>query len=375
MQQVILVIEQDETLREMIARSLRVGGYLVLEVADGTTALETARDNSISLVLLDPLSLRSAGLEVCRKLRQRPETATIPIVVLVTGEAEIDRIERAGFFADDYLVKPLQWGEVRPRVRAILRRGRRVQKTLLVAAHDAAMRDAVADELRAAGYLVLTASDGPSTIEAARGNPVSLIVLDPTSLQPGGLETCRELRESPETARVPVLLLVNDVLEITRVEWEGPRANDYIVKPIVREELHACVQALLRGDKRGKVGKSAQKARTRRSNEVEGQAIASDPLRVDMSQHQVIRGDQQISLGNTLLFDLLVYLVRHPGVALSREQLLRDVWGGESSTDTRTVDVHIHWLRQKLQKSISQQQVIRTVPGVGYCFRGEGDIV
>jgi len=375
MQQIILVFVQNVTLREKITSALHAGGYLVLAVADEAMALETARLNPLSLAILDYASFQERDLDTCYQLWQGPETAHLPIMLLVSSEAEINQIERNGFSADSYLVKPLSWGELRPRVRSAIRRGKRISRTLLLVEPDATMRDEITYALRGAHYLVQTATDGLTALNRARTSPNSLIILDLLLLQPNDLEVYRQLWEHAKTTRVPILLLINDDPEIARIEWQGLRANHYLKKPIVWKELHACVQALLRGDKRLMKGERVKRSHQHMTSN--GEEYAPQPLlHIDLDRHQVLQGEETILQGNTRLFKLLVYLMHHPDVALTREQLLRDVWQGELPEDTRTVDVHIHWLRQKLHDELNQPRLIQTIPGVGYCFKSvQGTVV
>ena len=368
MQRVILVVEQDATLRDPITDSLRRGGYLVLAVGNGAMAIDVARHNPISLVILDPPSLQN-GLDLCRQLRASSETAQVPILMMVTSEAEIAQLVRLGPRVNDYIIKPFVWEQLRAHVRALLRSSRRQQKVILVVEHDATWCDTIAHRLQGEGYLVLAVTDEGMAMDVAQDSPISLVILDPASLQ-RGLDMCRQLRACAETAQVPVLMMVTSDIEIAQLVRLGPRVNDYIVKPFLWEELQACVRALLRGGKRRVRQKLANASPSTETIHEQGQVLVADTLCIDVAQHRVTRGDQQIKLGNNLLFDLLVYLVRHRGDALTRDQLLRHVWGSELAKDSRTVDVHVHWLRQKLQDDPDHPQLIQTVPGVGYCFKG-----
>src|SRR5262249_3071862 len=119
----ILVIEDDEALRDTLVYNLRGEDYVVLTSADGVTGLELARRQPVSLVLLDLMLPRLDGLEVCRQLRARPETATIPILMLTARGEETDKVVGLELGADDYVTKPFGWAELRARIRALLRRG------------------------------------------------------------------------------------------------------------------------------------------------------------------------------------------------------------------------------------------------------------
>jgi two-component system, OmpR family, alkaline phosphatase synthesis response regulator PhoP len=366
---VILLVEHDAALRDPIIDLLRREGYLVLAVDDGALAIDVVRHNPISLIILDP-PFSQNGLDLCRQLRASSETAQVPILMMVTSEAEIAQLVRLGPHVNDYIVKPFLWEELQACVRALLRGGkRRVQKGILVVEHDAAWRDTIAHRLQGEGYLVLAATNEGMAMDVAQHHPISLVILDSASLQ-SGLDLCCQLRASSETAQVPILMMVTSDIEIAQLVRLGPRVNDYIVKPFLWEELQACVRALLRSGKRRIRQKLANASPSPEKAHEQGQILVADTLCIDVAQHRVTRGDQQIKLGNNLLFNLLVYLVRHRGVALTRDQLLRYVWGSEPAKDSRTVDVHVHWLRQKLQDDPDHPQLIQTVPGVGYRFKG-----
>jgi len=217
-------------------------------------------------------------------------------------------------------------------------------------------------------YVAIT---GTLALDVARDNPVSLIVLDPISLYPDGLELCRQLRACTEAARIPILLLVTSGLEVAQITSSGLRVDDFLVKPFPRAELRACVQTLLRIGRRAMRKKAITGSSRRRIAAVGAREIlVAGDLRVDVGRRHVTKGDQEIKLGSALLFDLLVYLLRYRGMVLTRDQLLQQVWGSESGVDSHTVVVHIHLLRQKLQDDPAHPRLIQTVPGVGYRFKG-----
>jgi DNA-binding response OmpR family regulator len=165
-------------------------------------------------------------------------------------------------------------------------------------------------------------------------------------------------------------MMANDEMEVARLVRLNLGVNDFIVKPFVWQELRACIRALLRGD-RGRIRyKLAAASPKRKTTHTEREILVADTLRIDLGQYRVTQGGQQISLGSNLLFDLLVYMVRHRGEVLTRDQLMQQVWCGEGAQDRRTVDVHVHWLRQKLHDNHDNPQLIETVPGVGYRFAG-----
>jgi DNA-binding response OmpR family regulator len=340
-QKVILVIEQNTILRDTITHLLRRVGYLVLAADDGVTAMDVTRLHPISLIILDPDSLQPGWSDLCHQLRRCDETAHVPILMMATSEDEMTHMMRHGPRVDDFMLKSFVWEELRGRVRASLRGSKRIQKVILVVEQDAGLRDTITDSLRREGYFVLAVTDDDEAINIARNSPISLIILDPTSPQQR-IDTSRLLRASDETIRLPILMMATSQMEIAQLVRVSPGVNDFIMKPFMWEELRACVRALLRGD----------------------------TLRIDLGQRRVIRGDQQIHLGSPLLFHLLVYLVRHRSDVLTRGQLLQQVWCREGVQNTRTVDAHVHWLRQKLHDDPHDPQLIQTVPGMGYRFTG-----
>lgn len=129
-------------------------------------------------------------------------------------------------------------------------KGGAMQKTILVVEHDATLREAIASMLRVDGYFVLAVSDGALALETAWHNLLSLVLLDPAQLQPDGIALCHQLRAHAETAYVPILMMVTQESEITQMMRLELGVNDYIMKPLVWDELRACVLALIRGGKR-----------------------------------------------------------------------------------------------------------------------------
>ena len=237
------------------------------------------------------------------------------------------------------------------------------QRTILVVEDDAALRDTIAYNLRGEGYLVLTAADGVAGLDAARQNPVSLVLLDLMLPRLDGLEVCRQLRAKPETANTPILMLTARGEETDKVVGLELGADDYVTKPFSWKELRARVRALLRR------GAPPAPPTTVGDTPSESRILASGDLRIDVDRREVSRGDRQIELP-ARLFDLLVYMVRNHGLVLTRDRLLQHVWGYDYAGDTRTVDVHVRWLREKLEDDPANPQLIQTVRGVGYRFKG-----
>ncbi len=368
MQRVILVVGCNVDLRETITHALRGGSYLVLAISDGTMVLDIARYSPVALIILDPASLQPSGLVLSRQLRACEQTAHVPILWILRNETELAQIKERRAQLSGYLVSPFTEKELLTHARSLLR-GRIVQRVILVVERDAALRESITRSLLRENYLVLATGDEAKALDMAQHNPIALIILDPPSLQPDGLVLSRQLRACEQTAHVPMLMMIGDEEEIPWVERMGVLANDYLVKPFQWEELRACVSILLRGDRRSVRLKRADTPSRTVPARKEGEVLIADDLYIDMSRQQVTRGDRQITLGSRLLFDLLVYLVRHRGVVLGRDQLLRQVWGSGSVRERRKVDVYVHWLRQRLQDDPDHPQLIQTVPGVGYRFK------
>jgi DNA-binding response OmpR family regulator len=209
-----------------------------------------------------------------------------------------------------------------------------------------------------AGHDVRLSTNGLQALDMIRGNPPELVVLD--VMLPGldGLEICRAVRgdtANPAVAHVPILILTARDEEINKVVGLEVGADDYVTKPFSMHELLARVKALLR---RAELGAS--------NHPVLLQLQAGD-LSVDTSARRVLRDGVLLHLKRRE-FDLLVYFLRHPGQLQTREALLRNVWGYEYAGDTRTVDVHVRWLRGKIEPDPTTPQRIQTIRGLGYVF-------
>jgi DNA-binding response OmpR family regulator len=222
-------------------------------------------------------------------------------------------------------------------------------RTILVVEDEATIAASVAARLRTEGFRVETAADGPSGVEVCRRLRPDLVVLD--VMLPGldGLEVCRQIqRDRP----VPVLMLTARDDETDVLVGLGVGADDYMTKPFSPRELVARVKALLR--------------RVERHTGPASAPVRVGDLEVDPAAREVRRAGEPIHLTRTE-FDLLHHLAGRPGVVLSRERLLTEVWGYRDGSGARTVDSHVRALRRKLGSD-----VIRTVHGVGYAIRAEG---
>jgi len=241
-----------------------------------------------------------------------------------------------------------------------------VGKKILVVDDEAVLVETIAYNLEQAGYSVMTVADGASALEAAHRESPDLIILDIMLPEMDGLEVCRQLRRDSNTATTPILMLTAKSDEIDKVVGLEIGADDYVTKPFGRRELLARVRALLR---RAEYPSSEERGQeVERETPRPGRELVAGPLRIDLAGRRVICRGKELEL-QPKQFDLLVYLVRNRGTVLTRDQLLHNVWGYDYVGDTRTVDVHVRWLREKIEEDPSDPKLIQTVRGVGYCFR------
>ncbi len=207
----------------------------------------------------------------------------------------------------------------------------------------------------AEGYEVLVAGDGEKALTLARANRPDLLVLDLMLPGMGGIEVCDTLRREGSTAAV-IMLTARDS-EADRIAGLNIGADDYVVKPFSMQELLARVAAQLR-----RIGILSE-----RGTPSDGDVIEVGGLRIDSASRNVVVDESEIEL-RPREFDLLAFLAARPGRVYSRDQLLQEVWGFDYSGDTRTVDVHVRWLRLKIEKDPSSPVRLQTVRGVGYRF-------
>ena len=209
------------------------------------------------------------------------------------------------------------------------------------------------DRLISEGFEVKTASDGESGYQAATSRNFDLIILDVMLPRKNGLDVCRDLRQQKITT--PILMLTARGETIDKVLGLKLGADDYLTKPFEVLELLARIEALLR------------RAPAVTQNSAETYRFGT--VDIDFRRAEVRKEGEQVEL-SALEFKLLQYLIEHHGAALTRDELLDEVWGYDSTPTTRTVDVHIAWLRQKLEPNPRHPQFILTVHGFGYKFVG-----
>lgn len=230
------------------------------------------------------------------------------------------------------------------------------QYKILIVEDDNTLRETLKYNLEKDDYCVITARDGGQALERARSEKPDLMLLDLMLPVMDGLEVCRILRGE---MNLPVIMLTAKTGEIDKVVGLEMGADDYVTKPFSMRELEARIKALLRRSK---------ETRERRSAEEGLRILQSGKISVDTEAHVVYRDGQQVEL-NPKEFELLVYLISNKGQVVTREQILRKVWGYEYIGNDRTVDVHMRWLRQKLEKDADNPHYLLTVRGYGYKFQ------
>jgi len=235
-----------------------------------------------------------------------------------------------------------------------------VEKILIVE-DEISLQETLAYNLKKQGYEVVIAGDGPSALEVVRSSKPDLILLD--IMLPGmdGFEVCRKLRSEVST---PVLMLTARDDEIDRVVGLEVGADDYLTKPFSMRELIARVKAMLR-----RVKIIRDEINLINSGTDQRSFFEFDKIKIDLGRRE-IRVDNKIVNLKPKEFELLIYLIRHKNQVLSRDQILESVWGWEYIGDSRTVDVHVRWIREKIEEDPSNPKRIITARGAGYRFEG-----
>jgi len=209
----------------------------------------------------------------------------------------------------------------------------------------------VSDLLASEGYEVDSATDGVSGLEKAAAGGYDLVLLDVMLPRKTGFDVCRELRQRGQD--VPVMMLTAKTQVIDRVVGLKLGADDYLAKPFEPSELLARVEALLR--------------RVKKENRAQVKSYVFGDVSIDFDSGEATKGGQPVSLAGKEL-QLLHYLVDQRGRVVPREELLQNVWQYHSDINSRTIDVHIAWLRQKLEDTPQTPRFIHTIRGKGYRF-------
>jgi DNA-binding response OmpR family regulator len=224
--------------------------------------------------------------------------------------------------------------------------------TILVVEDEQVVQEALAYNLQQEGYQVLLAEDGSEAVKIIRREKPDLIVLD--IMLPGmdGLSVCRIVRRDDEISYIPIIMLTARGTQGDKMVGLDSGADDYITKPFGLGEFLARVRAVLRRAE----GQSSPR-----------REIRAGDVMIDLVARRTYRGESELQLSQKE-FDLLAELVRNQGAVLSRDLILSRVWGYDTYVDSRTVDVHVRWLREKIEDDPSNPQHIVTVRGVGYRF-------
>lgn len=229
------------------------------------------------------------------------------------------------------------------------------EKSLLIVEDDKTLQDVLKYNFAKEGYRVLTASDGMQALNVARHEHPDAIILDVMLPIMNGFEVSRTLRHEMST---PIIMLTARDEEVDRVVGLDIGADDYMTKPFSMRELMARVRALLRRSEMGETVTPAVKA-----------SVKIGDIEIDVARHQATRAGKLLDL-TPKEFDLLLFLSTNRGLVFSRDQLLEKVWGFDYPGDTRTVDVHVRYLREKIESDSSEPTRLITVRGVGYKMEG-----
>ena len=224
---------------------------------------------------------------------------------------------------------------------------------VLVVDDEIPILDAVAYNLRKEGFQPLTAEDAEQCMRLAKSEKPELIILDVMLPSASGFDICKRIRSESHT---PIIMLTARADETDRVVGLELGADDSVTKPFSMRELMARVKTVLR-----------------RSNAITGnieEVIDIGGIHIDSNRYEVSVNGNPVSL-SPKEFDLLKFLARHPGQVFTRQSLLYSVWGPSAFVEDRTVDVHMRWLREKIEADPSQPRLLMTVRGIGYKFCGE----
>ena len=226
---------------------------------------------------------------------------------------------------------------------------------ILVVEDDRNLLDTLKYNLHKEGYDVVVAADGAEALDIARSQKPDLIILDIMLPKLSGFEVCRILRKE---MTIPILMLTAKAEEVDKVVGLEIGADDYMTKPFSLRELLARVRAMLRRAKMAEIQPG-----------VEVTLFKAGDIEVDVARHRASKGKAILEL-TPKEFDLLAFLIKNKGFVFSRDQLLEKVWGYDYAGDTRTVDVHMRWLRQKIETDPGNPECLITVRGAGYKLEG-----
>jgi DNA-binding response OmpR family regulator len=233
--------------------------------------------------------------------------------------------------------------------------GRRMTRTILVVDDETTIRETLVEALELEGYRAIPAADGREALVRFRADHPDLVLLDVMLPELSGVEVCRILRAE---SSVPIVMLTARDGEVDKVVGLELGADDYVTKPFSLRELTARIRAIFR-----------------RSEQLAGREspglVGVGRVMVDPAGHRILRDGIPVPL-KPKAFELLAFLLVHQGQVFTRDQLLERVWGYDYAGETRTVDVHVHWLRAEIEPDPGTPALLQTVRGVGYVLRRPG---
>ena len=227
-------------------------------------------------------------------------------------------------------------------------------ESILIVDDEAAIRELLKYNLEKEGYKITSAADGEQALSLMAKSNFALVILD--LMLPGinGLEVCRKMRQDPSLVAIPIIMLTAKGEEIDKVVGLELGADDYVTKPFGVRELLARIKVRLR----------------RTSLDREEDIIVKGDLVIDSNSFSIRVRNEEVDF-TPKEFELVKLLATHPGKVYTRDELLEKIWGYEYPGDTRTVDVHVRHVRQKIEKDPSDPEYIETIRGIGYRFQGK----
>jgi DNA-binding response OmpR family regulator len=225
-------------------------------------------------------------------------------------------------------------------------------RTILVVEDKPTLRETLVEALEADGFRVTAAGDGRAALERFRVDRPDLVLLDLMLPEISGIDVCRIIRAE---STVPIIMLTARGSEVDKVVGLELGADDYVTKPFSLRELSARIRAVFRrGEQTATAGVPP--------------IVDIGRVQVDLGGHRILRDGTEVPV-KPKVFELLAFLVRHQGQVVTRDQLLERVWGYDYAGETRTVDVHVHWLRAAVETDPANPILIQTIRGVGYVLR------
>jgi DNA-binding response OmpR family regulator len=235
-----------------------------------------------------------------------------------------------------------------------------VPRRILVVEDEPTLRETLAEALEADGFSVDQAADGRAALERFHARQPDLLLLDLMLPELSGLEVTRRVRAE---SSIPIVMLTARDAEVDKVVGLELGADDNLTKPFSLRELSARIRAVLRRFD----GQAEAGAAQRIAGDVAPRADVGR-VQVDLAGHRILRDGEVVPV-KPKVFDLLAFLMRHRGQVVTRDQLLEQVWGYDYAGETRTVDVHVHWLRAVIEPDPRKPSIVETVRGTGYVLR------